>query len=270
MQGAIMRKLFWASTAAAAAIAVSPALAADAPVVYSPPPSPSYSQPISAQSFAAHVEAGIGIISFEDESEELYGLAGRANVPLTSNIGLLVDVNLTGLFEIEEASAVTATGHLWRRDGNILYGVFGGGVFPTAGGADSIAVVGVEGKYDFGQQMVGGQFSGLFGDGGSAYIAKVELDHYFTPNLKAGANAQVLFGNDGFDQTVWSVGGVVENRFDSFPVSAFVSGQATFVEDVTALTGIIGLRVFFDPPGSTLQSHDEAVPFDYGFTSVLF
>ncbi len=264
-----MHKHIFALATFSVALTVSPALAADATVVYTPAPSPTYSQPISAQSFAAHAEAGIGIISVDDDSEELYGLAGRVNVPLTSQVGVLVDVNVAGLFDVDDAVFTTATGHLWRRDGDVLYGVFGGAIFPAGSGAETITVVGLEGKYDFGQQIVGGQFSALFADGETAYAGKLELDHYFTPNLKAGINGQILWGG-GFNETVWSFGGVVENRFEGLPVSAFVSGQATFVEDVTALTGIVGLRVFYDSPGSTLQSHDEAVPFDYGLISTFF
>ena len=263
-QGLTMNRLFWSTASAAVAIATAPVLAADAVIYTAPPsPAPSYSEPISAQSFAAHAEAAIGVVAADGQSEAVYALAGRANVPLTSNIGALVDVNLFGAFQQSDALIATATGHVWRRHDNAFYGVFGGAIFPPDG-EETIGLVGVEGKYDFGQQLAGAQFAVLFADGETGYQAGLELDHYFTPNFKAGLNGQVSWGDDS-DTAVWTLGGLVENRFAHLPVSAFASAQGTLFEDESAFTGFVGLRVFYDSPGSTLKSHDEAVPFGYSF-----
>lgn len=251
-----MRATHRATTALALTMAGAPALAADNTMVYTQ----DFKDHSPVQVFAAHAEGALGVAFADDESQGLYTLAARANLPLSDKVGVLVDVNTFGLLEESDASFWTATAHLWRRDGGLSYGVFGGATF--ADETDTIGIAGIEARKSLGQQILGGQLSVAFVEDQTAYIAKALVDHYFTDDFKASLSGQALFFDD---ETVWSVGARAEKRFTGLPVSGFLSGQVFSADGETAYTAFAGIRVFFDPPGSTLRAHDEAVPFSYDF-----
>jgi hypothetical protein len=250
-----MRKNFL--LAAGFALAITPALAADFQD-YPPIQGPVY----APQSLVTgHVEIMGGMVSFEGESYGAVAGAGRASVPLHGIFKLELEVTGSSLFDDGESmSAFGGFAHLYGEGDHHALGVFGGYV-----GFSNLAgfALGAEGNFGFGSSVLFGQ---------AAYILNQQVDnilflrgglhHYFSMDTR-GTIDLAWVNSPAFD-SAWSATGSVEHRFTGTPWSLFASLGVSGASgtDIRPWTAMVGARLFVDQPGSTLASHDKAVPFN--------
>lgn len=249
------------------AMAAAPAFAAD---LYAPPPAgdPVYSA--TPMAVAGHLELGIGAVGADDlySGDDTIGIFqgyGRANLPMMGGAwNLELETGATALFSDGYSEAMAGVyAHLWTNFSGVRVGAFGGAAF----GGPTVGTVGIEAEGDVGALTLGAQGSYSWTD--SDFDAEVWglrgwADFYFNPNTKLGADIAWASIDGSGDQDIWALTGVAEHRFDNTPISAF--GRVSYVDldDYgDAWVGLVGARVFLDNPGSTLQDHDRAVPFDY-------
>ncbi|MBN8996909.1 MAG: hypothetical protein J0H94_16940 [Rhizobiales bacterium] len=254
-----MRKLLL-TTAALSALSV-PAFAADlggAPESGSP----LYS---AAPMVSGDISAALGGSWFSgegfSESAGAFDTSARFALPLTSGISFEGELLDGGLFN-DGSSFNTFLGlaHLYGQTQSYALGVFGGaGSLPGAG----MWQAGIEGQAYLGNLTAEGTlgYTSIHEGDLTAWNARFGGKYYFTPNDKLS-----LFGNyfnadsDFGGGDLWGIDGGYEHRFGASPWSGFVKA-AWYSEDGVDLTSaLVGVRVSLDAPGSTLQSHDRAVP----------
>jgi hypothetical protein len=255
------------AAATAAALLAGPALAADA-IIYTPPVPPPMPVPV----VAGDIEIGIGIAKesyggevqidqvSNDDTSGLLTAIGRAAIPLSGSIFLEGEVNGRSVFQDGESfTTFAAVGHLYNSTPEFAAGVFGG---YTSFGDASGYVLGGEANY------YGGPFT-LFAQiaywDGENYIdgtlqGRLGGHFYVNPDTRATLDAS-YYSNDAVNH--WTVDGTLEHRFTGTNWSGFVAaGYAESDQDWSSWTAKVGFRLLVDPPGSTLQGHDKAVPFN--------
>jgi hypothetical protein len=136
-------------------------------------------------------------------------------------------------------------------------GVFGG--WTDYFGTD-IPTAGLEGQVYVGDLTLAAQGSYNWDGANDVWGVRGDADFYINPDLKLGGDIQ-YWDVGGAD--IWQSGIDVEKRFTGTPVSAGASLAYFEGEDFAAWTGMVHLRIFMDPAGSTLQWHDREVPFEF-------
>ncbi len=210
-----------------------------------------------------HLDFGIGPRYPESEVFDtdplwLANAFGRANLALFGPLNFEAEVG--GWLAHEDGDTLhtlQGIGHLWMTLPSAAAGVFGGWTDYFGTG---IPTAGLEGQIYLGNLTLGAQGSYNWDDGNDVWGIRGDADLYFNPDLKLGGDVQ--FWNVG-GSDIWQGGLDVEKRFTGTPLSAGASLAYFSGEDFAAWTGMIHLRIFMDPAGSTLQWHDRAVPFEF-------
>jgi hypothetical protein len=240
--------------AAVAALMAGPAMAAD--LYYSPPPaqSPIYGP---ASMVTGHLEIGGGIVSGDGNTWGAIGGAGRASLALTPTFSFEPEILGGAVFDDGYSYAsFAAIGHLYHANPQYAAGVFLG--YVSLAGASGVAA-GVEANYYFGPTTLFGQLAYISSDYSDVFVARGGGSYYFNPDTKA--TIDLAYYDSDYGDT-WSVTGSAEHRFTGTPWSGFGSLSYASSDSDDAWTAMIGARLFLDQPGSTLQSHDQAVPFN--------
>jgi opacity protein-like surface antigen len=239
----------------------TPALAADMSGPYLPPSGdPIYSPDPMV---VGHLSIGVGIADI-DETDENVGLftgAGRANIPFGAGTwNLQLETGGGSFFQSDFSySTIGAAAHLWTRLNGAAIGVFGGVNFPTG---TTIGIVGLEGEAYLGPVTLGADGAYNWGDGFEFWTTRGWADIYATPNWRFGGELMYASGDIGDG---WGASLDTEYRFDNSPFSLWAEGAYTSVDDGGDVwAGLVGFRVFMDGAGTTLQQHDQQVPWDGG------
>jgi hypothetical protein len=82
---------------------------------------------------------------------------------------------------------------------------------------------------------------------------------YLNPNFRLGAGVQFIDGFVGGDYLAWNVD--AEYRFAGSPWSLWAYYTAFDAAGTTSNAILGGFKWFWDAPNSTLQSHEQDVPF---------
>jgi hypothetical protein len=239
-----------------------PALAAD----LSAPPAGDPIYAPAPMAMVGHLELGLGFIKADGYSEG-YGIfsgAGRVNVPLHNDWNIQVDLNAAATFESDgySSTSVLPAAHVWHRGPGGAIGVFGG----VALGGGTVGLVGVEGTYDVAPNATLGA-SAAYGAGTYGFnywTVRGWANYYFTPDTKL--RGDVIYSSSNDNANVWGVMAKLEHRVTGTAFSAF--GQVAYSNasysgsSIGSWSGLVGLRLFLDQPGTTLQAHDHMVPWD--------
>jgi len=255
-----MRKLLLTS-AAVAALTV-PAMAADLGAVPESG-SPLYS---AAPMVSGDISAALGGTWFSgdgfSESVGAFDTSARFAMPLTAGLGFEGELLDGGVFQDGESfNTFLGLAHLYTQSPNYALGVFGGAGSSTFAG---FWQGGVEGQAYLGnltaEATVG--YTSIHNGDATLWNTRFGGKYYFTPNDKLSlfGNYVAADSNFGSSQDLWGIDGAYEHRFGASPWSGFVKA-AWYTEDGSDVTSaLVGVRVSLDAPGSTLQSHDRAVP----------
>jgi hypothetical protein len=241
------------------------AFAADAPRPAPVAPAPIVVAPMAA----GDLSLGVGPIWFNDGPTETAGAlatSGRASMPLMNAWNFEAEANARDYFFFDggtfgEPVQADAYLHLWKRLPTSSWGVFGGvspfeEVIWSAGGEfkhylphASFAAAAAVTMATFGPDSeTGGTVNGT-------------VNFYPSPDFRLGLNATDVFGFPG--QGTWAtVTGEVEHR-GAGPLSLWASASWTDSDFSTQWMALGGFRIFLDRPGSTLQSHEQDVPFAF-------
>lgn len=248
--------------AAAATLAVSPALAADV-LVYPAAPPPSTSPVYAPTSMiTADVTGALGWAGTNGnlDSDSFSGLAAaRINIPLGAG-GWNQEFEVGGLWMFNgDASVAGIFSHTYYKNPAAALGFVAGyaALDPFSSGSFGLGTVGAEGAIFMPNATVLGKVTYNFPESGSEFWnLAVEGRYYFTPNTKLTGAASWFDIND-----TWVLSTALEHRWTGTGFSNFI--QASYmpnsVSDNWAL--LVGVRGLFDNPGSTLQSHDWEIPF---------
>jgi hypothetical protein len=241
----------------------APALAADP----SPFPDSYFDEPGSGNAQApwvvGHLELATGprypqSDVFDTDPLWLANAFGRVNFSLPGPLNFEAEIGGWAFFDDGNSdNTLQGIGHLWAEFPAAAAGIFGG---TTSYFGTNIPTFGFEGAAYFGNLTLGTQGSYNWDNGNDLWGIGGGADFYLNPDLRVGG-----------DLTYWNVAGPeiwqadldVEKRFTGTPVSAGASLSYFEGEDFAAWTGMVHLRIFMDPPGSTLQWHDREVPFAF-------
>lgn len=250
----------WGGLAIAVSVGATPALSADARYY---PPAPSRVQNLYAPAplITGNIELYFGT---EDPSAggagSIVGGAGRVNMPMTADWSLQIDAYGSSSSSALSASQSGITAHFYRRDPNAYAIGFFVGYTNTNGGGGSASgpLVGIEGQIYNGPLTLGADVSLANLSNGVDTVVTIhgQARFYLMPNLKLQADASHASVSGGNDVT--SVGLGAEYRFTNTPFSIFAAGRYDHAPGQNVSTGVIGGRLFFDPPGATLQSHERS------------
>jgi hypothetical protein len=260
----MMRKLLLTS-AAIAALSV-PAMAADLGGVPESG-SPLYS---GAPMVSGDISGALGGIwasgDGSSESAGAYEASARFALPLVSGISFEGELLDSGIFNAGPGDYSTNTflglAHLYTQTPNYAFGVFGGAGSSTPA---NLWQVGVEGQAYFGNFTGEGSvaYSGINYSSLDANMWNARLGgrYYFTPDTKLALGVD-YFSVDGLGENAdaWGVDGSLEHRVTGTPWSGFIKAAYVDSDGESQTSALVGVRVALDAPGSTLQSHDRAVP----------
>jgi opacity protein-like surface antigen len=266
-----MKKVI-AFAAIGAAIA-APAFAAD--VSYPEASGPVYQAPSIVQ---AHVDLYGGFRNFDEDigpfdNEWIFGGAGRINVPLLDGWNIQLDaqgsastIDESGFSE--SFSEYGGFAHIYKRDPqSYALGFFAGADFPTP---FSIYQVGVEGQLYWPQFTLYGQasFGSLNVSSESATAIQLRGEGKYFIHDNTALIGDIMWTNvsgDAFSGTsILSLSGSVMHRFDNTPLAGFLKARWDHAtgdgDEVNISTFLAGIRIFADPPGSTLKSSGRTGP----------
>lgn len=212
-------------------------------------------------------------------SATTYQAIARAALPIAGNFKFEAEFNDTGYFNFGfpgggapsdySMNGFNGFAHIYYQDPNFALGLVGG-----AGSYNPLSswTVGGEGKYYMGQFTLEGtltytnyHLSGVSIDGTNARVGGA---YYFEPNTKlALAGTWSHLTSPGGDEALdgYGLSAELAHRFASTAWSGFLKGDWTHLTsegesgDVSRV--LVGLSIALDAPGSTLRSHDYAVPF---------
>jgi opacity protein-like surface antigen len=260
-----MRKLLL-TTAAIAALS-APAMAADLASPVPPSGSPIYS---SAPMVSGDISGALGgaWFSFPGESESFgsYDASARFALPIFGGAGFEGELLDGGLFNGDFSSnTFLGLAHLYAQTPNFAVGVFGG-----AGSSQPVTLWqgGLEGQAYLGNFTAEGTVAYItasaFDEDISLWNARFGGKYYFTPDDKLSLFGNFVSINESGAPDIWGIDGSLEHRFSGTPWSAFVKAawyrESEGGEHADLTTALVGVRVSLDGQGSTLQSHDRAVP----------
>lgn len=251
------------TTAAAIAMVTTPAFAAD---LYTPTYVPPINDPVykTGPAVVGHLSMGIGIVDINtddfsdfDNTLGIFTGAGRANVNL-GNLNVQAETGGFALFKDGESySAIGVAGHLWTRLNGAAVGAYVAANFPTGA---TIGTVGVEGEAYFGNITVGGNAGYNWSDNaGDFWNIAGWADFYFTPDFRVGGTLAYADGDFGDG---WGAAVDAEYRFSGTPFSGWA--EVAYSDTADIWSGLLGIRIFMDAPSTTLQQHDQEVPWDTG------
>jgi hypothetical protein len=241
----------------------APALAADLsqfPDSYFEPP---LSEGVQAPWIVGHLEFAAGprypeSDVFDTDPLWLANAFGRFNFSLPGPFNFEAEVGGWAFFDDGDSNnTLQGIGHLWAELPSAAAGIFGG---TTSYFGTNIPTLGGEAEVYIGNLTLGAQGSYNWDSGNDVWSAGGGADFYFSPDFRVGG--ELTYWNIGGPET-WQTDLDIEKRFTGTPISAGGSLSYFAGEDFAAWTGMLHLRVFIDPAGSTLQWHDRAVPFDF-------
>ncbi|MFO1183795.1 MAG: hypothetical protein U1E56_03285 [Bauldia sp.] len=255
-----MKFAVWTGLAVAGCVGIAPALAADAGRYYPPAASRAPAVYGPGPLITGNIELYFGT---EDPTSggagSIVGGAGRVNMPLTMDWSLQLDAYGSSSSSSLSASQAGVTAHFYRRDPNAYaIGFFVGYTSTNTVGTTSGPLIGAEGQIYNGPLTLGADVSVANLSNGVDTVVNLhgQARFYLMPNFKLqadAAHASVSGGND-----VTSLGVSAEYRFTNTPFSLFGAGRWDHATGLNVTTGVIGGRLFFDPPGATLQSHERS------------
>lgn len=201
-----------------------------------------------------------------DGTGGVFGASARANVRFSDQLFFQLDVNGEFLsdpsYDGDYSYAMgNVAGHVSRRDGQYLYGVFGSvGFHQSEYMWDApFASAGVEGQINMGRSQLYVQtgatasFGEDDGDDIVAYYFHGEVRHFANPNLMISANAGAFYETyDGEPLHGYRWGADIEKKYSDASVGAFVSYQGNYEaephedEDWLVSTFLAGFRIYFD------------------------
>ena len=182
-------------------------------------------------------------------------------------------LNAADIFLSGEGLPIQGAGylHLWDRLSSSAWGVFAG-VAPF-----EINFTSVGGEFvhylphaSFGAAVA---FTDLSEISSSGWTLNGTANFYFNPNLRVGIQGAGLFGLSGLSglgtNDLWQVSADIEHRSSMHPLSLFASTSYGSELGFNSWTVEGGFRIFLDKPGSTLQSHEQDVPFTFALPQLL-
>lgn len=250
--------------AIAVGLIAAPAMATDLDVVPALP----------AHAWQAHVDFYGGGGRFNTETYNVLGGAGRANLPFANAWNLQLDLQgyrlITPAFFVD-GNALEGYAHVYKRTDVSAYGAFAGVQRDrlSSGGHD-ILTAGIEGQRYwanttfYAQASLSRIESACCGYSINAAMLRGELRHFLSDNTMVAGDAILTYGRgaavDGsfnvlsvaltamhrFEGTHFGIWG--QGRYDRY---SFYSGSSSSDQWM----GLLGLRLFCDPDGSTLRSH---------------
>jgi hypothetical protein len=227
-----------------------------------PPPPPVFMPPV-----AADLSVGAGWLNSTCnwgcyDQGMVSGLV-RAATPISGNLMFEAELNAESFFNDGESdTAFAAVGHFYTGAPNYAAGLFGG--FTSIYGYSGY-VLGGEANYYMPMSTFFAQVAYWNGSDYDASILQGRIGghYYFTPDTKATLDVS-YYAND--IDNVWRAEGILTHRFTGTNWAGFAS--ITYAADDADCdpfkdwTFKVGFQLFLDPPGTTLQGHDHAVPFD--------
>lgn len=259
---------------ASACVAAIPVLAADAGTLsYPPPPPPPPGGPLYApvSMVTGDVAAGIGHWSDSyDSAFEVLG-AGRIDFPLHGGSPWHITGEVFGaaLFYDPTVTAVAGALHAYHKTEQYAHGVYVSGQGQGGGGSSATAWgAGVEGAAFMGNTTLVGRLGHYWYGGdasGASWFAEGIARFYATPNTKLAGIAAWQS-----DPSLVMLAGGIEHLFAGSNISG-LGRVAWFTADgnYSAWELMIGAKVMFGRPGTTLQQHDWDIPFAEG-TAINF
>ena len=254
-------------TVSAIAIA-TPALAAD---LYTPAYVPPANDPVYSPEpmVVGHLSMGLGIVNFDgglfDSSDDNVGIftgAGRANINLGGAWNVELETGGSALFKDGSSySSVGVAGHVWTKLNSAAFGAYGGVNFPTGA---TVYTLGLEGETYLGNLTLGANadynWVDTGGGSGDFWDLAAWADVYFTPDFRLGG---ALGYASGDIPDTWSATLDTEYRFSGTPFSGWAEASYASADGgADVWGGMLGVRVFMDPAGTTLQQHDRDVPWE--------
>ena len=183
----------------------------------------------------------------------------RAALPVTGMLRFEAELRDRGLTESgESVNSFAGVAHLYAQNSSYAFGIFGG-----AGSFDYLTnwTVGGEAQAYFAKLTLDGAvaFQSFNISNVTGWSARLGGHYYVTPNNRLSLTG-LYYSFSGGNLT--GAEAAFEHRFTNTPWSAFA--KATWLTESgyseTAVLG--GIRISLDNPGSTLQSHDKAVPWE--------
>jgi hypothetical protein len=204
------------------------------------------------------LEVGLGIFRPDGGTDTgVFTTTGRANVPLQGSLNVQLQTTGTALFLDGMSMQWTDFyGHVWQRLPTTAWGLFGGTAF--LGGM--VHAAGAEAKVYLGNISLGGEAAYLWTSTGgtNAWEVAGAANMYLDPNTRIGAGIQHITGFAS-DYTAWNVD--IEHRFAGSPWSVWGYFTSIDVAGTSSWAALAGFKWFMDAPNSTLQSHEQDVPF---------
>jgi hypothetical protein len=261
-----------------AGVIASSALAADISMYEVPDQTPFVPAPPVQRTVLGHIDvfAGIGSVYDEDFDYATYGGGGRVNIPLGDLWNLQLDpqgmwINETG--DDGFSNVIEGFAHFYRRTPDGAHGFYLGYTGTNYFGERLNSFTGgLEGQKYWANNTLYGQASLSRHNvvGGSYPINSVmlrgELQHFFSDNtMISGDLIWNHFWNSFDAANVFTVALNAIHRFDGTHVGiwgqvrhdSFNFGSGNTFNN---LVGMLGLRAFFDPDGSTVRSHLQTGP----------
>jgi hypothetical protein len=192
---------------------------------------------------------------FDTDPLWLANAFGRFNFSLPGPLNFEAEVGGWAFFDGGGSdNTLEGIGHLWMEFPSAAAGIFGG---TTSYFGTNIPTFGFEGETYIGNLTLETQGSYNWDSGNDLWGIGGGADFYFNPDLRVGGDLTY------WNVEIWQADLDVEKRFTGTPVSAGASLSYFEGEDFAAWTGMLHLRLFLDPAGSTLQWHDREVPFAF-------
>lgn len=238
--------------------------AADLSTSYSPPPSGDYYSPESATGWQVWGDAALQLEYYDNDYGHDTAIEASGEAIFISPFGLNFKIGAYG-------------GNVFEASGWDEYSY--GGVYTDIYYANSTYAVGVFGEYDFDDDsfysyeggLQAARFYDMFDVGAevgwwndkyddNGYWVGAWLQAYLTPNTSLEGFVEYENG-DGYSG--YSLGGEVEHRFAGSNFSVFGGGwyYDEIDDDYSSYQVTGGIRVFFDPDGTTLQQYNRVNPF---------
>jgi hypothetical protein len=232
--------------------------------LYTPPPPPPPMLPGAAPIIAGDLSIAAGVYSEDDNNySSSYGVVagvGRAALPISGPLSFEAEVTGRSYFDSGESyTSFAAVGHVYTSNPTYAAGLFAG---YTSFDSYSGYVLGAEANYYAGPATLFAQIAYWNGQNYYDSILQGRLGghYYFNPDTRATLDLN-YYSSDYND--VWMGEARIEHRFTGTNWSAFAA--ANYYDGQygsNAWEGKVGFRLLIDPPGTTLQGHDKAVPFN--------
>jgi hypothetical protein len=160
--------------------------------------------------------------------------------------------------------------HLWKRQPMSAWGLFAG----TAPLEIAFTSVGGEFKHYTANASFGAAAAATFFPGsGTGWTINTSANFYPHPDLRIGLAGAVTGGLGQIDpdwtDTAAKVTADIEHRNAGRPVSLWASASWLSNINGESWNALGGFRVFIDRPSSTLQSHEQDVPFTFTLPDFL-